>query len=1313
MRAIPFQGLTGMAKKFSSLLVRDNVVSIEKMEEALQRQVIFGGRLGTNLLEMGIIAEEELNHYLAQAHNLRPATHSLLTDVDPDALETLDIDTIEHLGVLPVQLKPNGDANVLVLDALSGDQIEQLRIRTGFQFIQHVTPEFRFRQALQRFYERPFSGRVARLLERFPLKMKLGSRSHITASTIMKARPTPKRRGTSRREVVLGQGWTAQEVSAYLRDCYVRDVILAVVLGYAAGFAARRMLLVVLRHRLQGYAAAGQNVPGDELRKVRLRIRPGGAIERVCRGDTYYQGPPEDGELVTLFEAMNIPAPSNCVLLPVPVGPRAALVLLMDQGMRTFDTHELEPLFHTINDVSEALERIIRLTKSGELPPEELRLPPLPERLRRTVQPRTPESPNPSPGANTKAPPKLTRVRTAPPTQVEDDFDATQLVEAIAEAMGHNPDEQPTRDLKEKATLAQAKATLALDKITLDRFLEEDADTPQVSQTPEMALAASIVEAARARDEARSEPAPVSVEAAEVPEEAAPQNEPDEAEAHEAPPEAQEPPENEPDEAPEPEEPPEARELPENEPEEELPDEEEQEEPPEEPDLAVEAPEEPPEVFEAEVPEEAAPQNEPDEAEAHEAPPEAQEPPENEPDEAPEPEEEDEEGLDPHEVPASQGGLSPRATLTEIPRLPGVGPDPRDSSVHPDLLNPEPSELSDELIAQGWELPDLFLEGLANGPDLNVLEGNADALAAPIDIDFREEVEEEPDDGEEDPAPPTEHPDQATRELPSLDGAPPPLAVQASEEPDKEEEDIGHRDTLALEPVSGTAPPAENADQFARTTELPSVTTPRELPPEREDYIAAEPPPEQPVLKVEPVEVETEEGEKALVFDFGEAALEPDEPAPASQEGDEPEGEAPEQINFSLVDDESDEGAHSEEEVEEDPDEGAEPAEQDDIEDPLTDIIDISRYASKIDDEEPEEDEGPPSAEENSGLRPASKRAMEALATADDAEADTILIDTSTIEMELIRESDPELMARGSTATPEPQFAPETEQALYDWRPAVDKLVGHDAAEREIARRSLLESNGRALPALLERFPGRVVVDRYAYTAQTLPPISEHSTLLEVLVEMGDLVAPAIASFLTVSSVEVRFYATFFFSRVRFEPIIPLMMGQLFDNDGLVREIAQQILRSYKGTEAFKLVLLEVRRALSHGDSFHKEQAARAARVFGDTLTVPYLIELLDNENKHVAKVANRTLRALSFEDLGQSKRKWTRWWERNASNPRHAWLVEALNHSQRDIRALAAKELNHHPGLFVNYSPDAPRRERVRAQQVVAQYFKDGDNLR
>ena len=84
-----------MPSRLSSLLVRDGLVGVRRMEKAFQRQVIYGGSLDTILLELGMVPEERLCQYLALSSGLPPASRAELELIDPAAVALLPLEDVE------------------------------------------------------------------------------------------------------------------------------------------------------------------------------------------------------------------------------------------------------------------------------------------------------------------------------------------------------------------------------------------------------------------------------------------------------------------------------------------------------------------------------------------------------------------------------------------------------------------------------------------------------------------------------------------------------------------------------------------------------------------------------------------------------------------------------------------------------------------------------------------------------------------------------------------------------------------------------------------------------------------------------------------------------------------------------------------------------------------------------------------------------------------------------------------------------------------------------------------------------------------
>ncbi|MBH25657.1 MAG: hypothetical protein CMH57_14640 [Myxococcales bacterium] len=1377
--------MTRMAKKFSSLLVQNSVVSIEKMEEALQRQVIFGGRLGTNLLEMGVISEAELVHYLAMAHNTRPAETNHYTNLDPDAIGLLDIETVERLNLLPIRIHPGKQVDALVVDPLEPQILEGLQRMTEYEFVQFIAPEFRFLQALNQFFGRELPRRFERLINRFPQQMRLGTSSHLGHSVSKSNRTlsiqaiklphesqdqelhSPLGAPSSNtatatvipRDMQLGLGWDPTEVSDFLSECYSRDTCLELLLGYSGNFAQRRVLLVVARNRLQGYIAAGLRDPDDRIRRFKLPIPEQSLLDQVCKGDNCYQGDPEGVNIDILYQSFDQIPPEQIVLIPIRVGPRAGLLLLLDDNDLYIDIESLNPLFKVVSEVSTALERIIKLMKRKELPPSELRIPPLPARYRRqqnvgkppTSRSRRPATaPQPTRREALPLQPEATSARPRPQARPEspDRPRAEQPSRPEAPApSAATPPPIPT----EAAPVAPSPPTPATTPAapplpTVDdgppdtildapRVVSGDLDAPDVeaSAAPDLDApdaetnAAPDLDAAPARTDEPPTPPPSDLEAS-APTMLIPSIRPDDLDPapsdHSAPPsddgagapaqpegDARPPIPAEPDLSLE-----SAGEQGDKEPDLfkpsdapgsilksdfdvgwDLPDDFDL---PDLPDFPTDA--EPKASAPASTQADAAPQRA---AERHD---------EASTEEAPAPSNAVEEG----DEPSSQGGstmILPALALgrpgtAKAPKAPEPAPPAEDPAPVLELGGPDapsfhsddPSEDTPVLELGGPDAPSFHSD--APSEDTPVLElGGPDAPSfhsdAPSEDNPAPELDAPDAPPAEDPAPvlelggpdaPSFHPDD-----PSEDGA---LLELGGPDAPSFHSDAPSEDSALPEPADPDALSGEEPEQH--TAQEPGDSDKPEL--LDVELVALEEDPDaddpdasgelaRPPGSTEPgYQVRSSSGEEFPSL-FDEVKDKPPETPRINADGTLKPPPPSQPIKAMVPQPTKDSGLHVEATDSDVPQEST--GDVPEIEPEEIDLLAIE--PELIVEGEPESEEGAP--ERVPSLPPGASPPSE----------DVELIDAGTLELEVL--SDDEILEDESLAEDEVIFDPETAAALKRYRPVVKQLASTDPLEVSSATDLLMASGGMALPALLEQFPGPIRLDHYSYSVTKLPPVEQHGPLLSILVQLGDLAAPAISTFFEHPSVEIRFYSTFYFTRVRYEPVLGQLVKRLFDRDSQIRGVARLIIRSYRGSPSYREVLRQIHYILhSSQDTWMLEQASLAIGALAETRAVPQLIELLESPHHRVSDSVHRALCQIAFEDLGKNKRKWSRWWREHSQDDRTRWLIEALNHGKPRIRELAAEELHHMPGLLVNYSPYGPKPQRLRAQKIVAQYLQD-----
>ncbi|MEO0326713.1 MAG: hypothetical protein AAF447_27465, partial [Myxococcota bacterium] len=172
----------------TSLLVRDQQVPVQKIEEAIQRQVIGGGALDTVLLELDALPENVLAAYCAASVGLAPASREMLEAPARELLDLVPKEVAERHGVVP--MRREGDTLVVaVAQPLDTETLERLAFLIGVALDQRVAAAARHALALQAHYGIEPAPRIRRLgakLERRdpgPLRVAAPATSKLAART--------------------------------------------------------------------------------------------------------------------------------------------------------------------------------------------------------------------------------------------------------------------------------------------------------------------------------------------------------------------------------------------------------------------------------------------------------------------------------------------------------------------------------------------------------------------------------------------------------------------------------------------------------------------------------------------------------------------------------------------------------------------------------------------------------------------------------------------------------------------------------------------------------------------------------------------------------------------------------------------------------------------------------------------------------------------------------------------------------------------------------------------------------------------------
>ena len=145
----------------TSLLARDEIVSVHAIEDALQRQVLEGGEIDTALLELGVVPENTLSAYLAATHGLQCAAREELAVAD-DTLKLMPVELARKHRMVPLQ-RAGGTLVVCTAKVPGPDVLHGLERAIGLAIMVKIAVHARVEAALATFYGVEISSRMRQL----------------------------------------------------------------------------------------------------------------------------------------------------------------------------------------------------------------------------------------------------------------------------------------------------------------------------------------------------------------------------------------------------------------------------------------------------------------------------------------------------------------------------------------------------------------------------------------------------------------------------------------------------------------------------------------------------------------------------------------------------------------------------------------------------------------------------------------------------------------------------------------------------------------------------------------------------------------------------------------------------------------------------------------------------------------------------------------------------------------------------------------------------------------------------------------------
>jgi type IV pilus assembly protein PilB len=139
-----------MSAKLGEILVRENLVTPQQLREALDYQRTSGGRLGSNLVKLGIISDDVIIAVLSRQYGV-PSINIDLFQIEEDVIKLISQEVALKYTVLPIS-KVGATMTLAMADPTNVFAIDDIKFMTGLNVEPVIASEASIQMAIGKYY---------------------------------------------------------------------------------------------------------------------------------------------------------------------------------------------------------------------------------------------------------------------------------------------------------------------------------------------------------------------------------------------------------------------------------------------------------------------------------------------------------------------------------------------------------------------------------------------------------------------------------------------------------------------------------------------------------------------------------------------------------------------------------------------------------------------------------------------------------------------------------------------------------------------------------------------------------------------------------------------------------------------------------------------------------------------------------------------------------------------------------------------------------------------------------------------------------
>jgi type IV pilus assembly protein PilB len=139
-----------MAVRIGELLLKEKRITQEQLHQAISHQKANGGKLGSNLVKLGMVRDEEITGILSKQYGV-PSINLTQFEIDASVVKLIPADTAQKYQVIPLS-RSGATLTIAMTDPTNVFAMDDIKFMTGYNVEPVVASESAVMEAIQRYY---------------------------------------------------------------------------------------------------------------------------------------------------------------------------------------------------------------------------------------------------------------------------------------------------------------------------------------------------------------------------------------------------------------------------------------------------------------------------------------------------------------------------------------------------------------------------------------------------------------------------------------------------------------------------------------------------------------------------------------------------------------------------------------------------------------------------------------------------------------------------------------------------------------------------------------------------------------------------------------------------------------------------------------------------------------------------------------------------------------------------------------------------------------------------------------------------------